>query len=146
MGFITYLANSVAGVLTSMSLGWQQAFLILHACYYGVHYLFASQTAQVSQQPVNSMQSTFAIKTTRYPGERMQSTLGNLSTLAIESPCDPLCRARSNSTLAHLSTCVSGRPFSSRCQRSLRFNSRFHWCFHWCNPRRLPRCPRRSCR
>ena len=47
-GFITFLSNTVAGALSSMALGWQQVFILLHACYFFIHYLFASQTAQVA--------------------------------------------------------------------------------------------------
>ena len=47
-GFITFLSNTVAGALSSMALGWQQVFVLLHACYFFIHYLFASQTAQVA--------------------------------------------------------------------------------------------------
>ena len=42
------LSNSVAGALAATSLGWGQVFILLHACYFGIHYLFASQTAQVA--------------------------------------------------------------------------------------------------
>lgn len=48
MGFINFLSNSVAGALAATSLGWGQVFVLLHACYFGIHYLFASQTAQVA--------------------------------------------------------------------------------------------------
>lgn len=48
MGFITFLSNAVAGALSSLALGWQQVFVLLHACYFVIHYLFASQTAQVA--------------------------------------------------------------------------------------------------
>ena len=48
MGFIAFLSDSVAGALAKTAMGWQQTFVLLHACYFGVHYLFASQTAQVA--------------------------------------------------------------------------------------------------
>ena len=34
--------------LAALSLGWGQAFLLLHAIFFAVHYLYASQTAQVA--------------------------------------------------------------------------------------------------
>ena len=55
MGFITYLSNTVAGVLTSLALGWQQVFILLHMCYFFIHYLFASQTAQVRRLRTSSL-------------------------------------------------------------------------------------------
>ena len=48
MGFIGFLSDSVAGALGKTAMGWQQTFVLLHACYFAVHYLFASQTAQVA--------------------------------------------------------------------------------------------------
>ena len=46
MGFVDYLASSVAAGLSSMSLEWPQVFALLHVSYFGIHYFFASQTAQ----------------------------------------------------------------------------------------------------
>ena len=48
LGFIAFLSDTVAGALAKTALGWQQTFVLLHACYFGIHYLFASQTAQVA--------------------------------------------------------------------------------------------------
>ena len=48
MGFISFLSDSVAAALAKLSMGWQQVFVLLHACYFFIHYLFASQTAQVA--------------------------------------------------------------------------------------------------
>ena len=48
LGFIKYLSDTVAGALAKTAMGWQQTFVLLHACYFGIHYLFASQTAQVA--------------------------------------------------------------------------------------------------
>lgn len=48
LGFIDYLSSTVAGALTAANLAWPQVMLILHGCYFAIHYLFASQTAQVA--------------------------------------------------------------------------------------------------
>ena len=48
LGFISFLSDTVAGALAKTAMGWQQTFVLLHACYFGIHYLFASQTAQVA--------------------------------------------------------------------------------------------------
>ena len=48
MDFISFLSNSVAGVLACLNMGWGQVFVLLHVCYFFIHYLFASQTAQVA--------------------------------------------------------------------------------------------------
>ncbi|KAK3287709.1 hypothetical protein CYMTET_4786 [Cymbomonas tetramitiformis] len=47
MGLIGWVADVVSGMLGSMNMGWHGVFLLLHAVYFGVHYLFASQTAHV---------------------------------------------------------------------------------------------------
>jgi len=48
LGFIDYLSSTVAGALTAMNLAWPQVMLLLHGFYFAIHYLFASQTAQVA--------------------------------------------------------------------------------------------------
>jgi DASS family divalent anion:Na+ symporter len=48
MGFIGFLSDTVAANLAKLSMGWGQVFVLLHACYFFIHYLFASQTAQVA--------------------------------------------------------------------------------------------------
>ena len=48
LGFIDYLSTTVAGALTAANLAWPQVMLLLHGCYFSIHYLFASQTAQVA--------------------------------------------------------------------------------------------------
>lgn len=46
-GVIKVFASSVGGVLSSMNLAWPAAFGVLHAVFFLLHYLFASQTAHV---------------------------------------------------------------------------------------------------
>ena len=48
LGLIGWVTEAVNGALAGASLGWPQIFLILHVCYFAIHYLFASQTAQVA--------------------------------------------------------------------------------------------------
>lgn len=48
LGFIDYLSSTVAGALSAANLAWPQVMLLLHGFYYAIHYLFASQTAQVA--------------------------------------------------------------------------------------------------
>jgi DASS family divalent anion:Na+ symporter len=47
LGVIKYFADSVGGALIAMNLGWQPVFALLNAAYFGLHYMFASQTAHV---------------------------------------------------------------------------------------------------
>ena len=47
LGVITHFANSVGGRLAAMNLGWPAVFGVLNAAYFGLHYMFASQTAHV---------------------------------------------------------------------------------------------------
>lgn len=44
---IKYFADVVGGKLTAMNLGWQPVFGLLNITYFGLHYMFASQTAHV---------------------------------------------------------------------------------------------------
>jgi divalent anion:Na+ symporter, DASS family len=46
-GIITYFANQIGSVLSSMNLGWPGLFALLHVAFFYIHYLFASQTAHV---------------------------------------------------------------------------------------------------
>lgn len=46
-GLINTFANIVGQQLTSLNLGWQPVFFILHTAFFGLHYLFASQTAHI---------------------------------------------------------------------------------------------------
>ena len=46
-GVIKYFADVVGGKLTAMNLGWQPVFGLLNLAYFGLHYMFASQTAHV---------------------------------------------------------------------------------------------------
>ena len=48
LGFINYLSTTVAGALTAAKLAWPQVMILLHGFYFAIHYLFASQTAQVA--------------------------------------------------------------------------------------------------
>ncbi len=48
LGFINYLSSTVAGALTAANLAWPQVMILLHGFYFAIHYLFASQTAQVA--------------------------------------------------------------------------------------------------
>ena len=47
LGVIGHFANSVGGALARMNLGWPAVFGLLNAAYFGLHYMFASQTAHV---------------------------------------------------------------------------------------------------
>ena len=47
LGVIAHFANSVGGKLAAMNLGWPAVFGVLNAAYFGLHYMFASQTAHV---------------------------------------------------------------------------------------------------
>ena len=42
-----YFADLVSGKLTAMNLGWPSVFALLNIAYFGLHYMFASQTAHV---------------------------------------------------------------------------------------------------
>jgi hypothetical protein len=46
-GLITTFAGIVGEQLTALNLGWQPVFFILHTAFFGLHYLFASQTAHI---------------------------------------------------------------------------------------------------
>lgn len=48
MGVIRHFSDQVGGKLTAMNLGWPAVFGLLNAAYFGLHYMFASQTAHVS--------------------------------------------------------------------------------------------------
>jgi Sodium:sulfate symporter transmembrane region len=47
LGVIGHFANVVGGKLTTMNLGWPAVAALLSVAYYGLHYMFASQTAHV---------------------------------------------------------------------------------------------------
>ena len=47
LGVISYFANVVGQALTAANLGWQPVFGLLSLVYFGLHYMFASQTAHV---------------------------------------------------------------------------------------------------
>jgi hypothetical protein len=47
LGIVSWISNCVAKVLRSFSLSWPAAFGVLQASYFFIHYIFASQTAQV---------------------------------------------------------------------------------------------------
>jgi DASS family divalent anion:Na+ symporter len=46
-GLISTFANAVGGYLGSLNMSWMSVFAILHAAFYLLHYLFASQTAHI---------------------------------------------------------------------------------------------------
>jgi di/tricarboxylate transporter len=47
LGVIKHFADAVGGRLVAMHLGWPSVFALLNAVYFGLHYMFASQTAHV---------------------------------------------------------------------------------------------------
>ncbi len=47
LGVTGYFADTVGRQLASANLGWQPVFGLLSVVYYGLHYMFASQTAHV---------------------------------------------------------------------------------------------------
>ncbi len=47
LGVIKHFADAVGGRLVAMNLSWQAVFGLLNAVYFGLHYMFASQTAHV---------------------------------------------------------------------------------------------------
>ena len=47
MGVISFFSNAVAGALSAANVGWLATFGLLQLAYYGLHYMFASQTAHV---------------------------------------------------------------------------------------------------
>jgi len=47
LGVIGFFANKVGAQLTSLNMGWQPVCALLSVAYYGLHYMFASQTAHV---------------------------------------------------------------------------------------------------
>jgi hypothetical protein len=46
-GLITAFADIVGKALTSLNMGWEPVFFILHGAFFFLHYLFAGQTAHV---------------------------------------------------------------------------------------------------
>jgi len=46
-GVVAYFSDSIGGKLTAMNLGWPAVFGLLNLVYFGLHYIFASQTAHV---------------------------------------------------------------------------------------------------
>ena len=47
LGVISYFSDSVGAKLTSLNMGWPSVFGLLNLVYFGLHYMFASQTAHV---------------------------------------------------------------------------------------------------
>lgn len=47
LGVVKYFADVAGAFLTSMHLGWPLVFGLLNVTYFGLHYMFASQTAHV---------------------------------------------------------------------------------------------------
>mmetsp|Transcript_9182 Transcript_9182/g.23563 ORF Transcript_9182/g.23563 Transcript_9182/m.23563 type:complete len:565 (+) Transcript_9182:247-1941(+) len=48
LGLIAHLSNGVNSFLATMNMGWPAVFVGLHTAYFLLHYLFASQTAQLA--------------------------------------------------------------------------------------------------
>lgn len=48
LGIVTWMSDSVAKSLQSLSLSWPATFVVLQTAYFLIHYLFASQTGHVS--------------------------------------------------------------------------------------------------
>ena len=47
LGLISYIAKTVSSAMAAASMPWYSSMALLHLAYFAVHYLFASQTAQV---------------------------------------------------------------------------------------------------
>ncbi|KAK9815699.1 hypothetical protein WJX72_008247 [[Myrmecia] bisecta] len=47
LGVISWASESVGGQLATLNLGWKGVFVLLNLVYFGLHYMFASQTAHV---------------------------------------------------------------------------------------------------
>ena len=47
LGVIKHFADAVGGRLVAANLGWPAVFGLLNGVYFGLHYMFASQTAHV---------------------------------------------------------------------------------------------------
>jgi DASS family divalent anion:Na+ symporter len=47
LGVIGFFADKVGAKLTTLNMGWQPVCALLSLAYYGLHYMFASQTAHV---------------------------------------------------------------------------------------------------
>lgn len=47
MGLISAFSDKCGSILTSLNMSWQPIFGLLHLVFFGVHYVFASQTAHV---------------------------------------------------------------------------------------------------
>ncbi|KAG2492701.1 hypothetical protein HYH03_009114 [Edaphochlamys debaryana] len=47
MGVISTFAGAMGNVLTGLNMGWMPLFGLLHLAFFGMHYMFASQTAHV---------------------------------------------------------------------------------------------------
>jgi len=47
LGLISFIAQAVSSAMAAASMPWYASMAALHAAYFAVHYLFASQTAQV---------------------------------------------------------------------------------------------------
>ena len=46
-GVVAFFSDKVGEKLTTMNMGWPAVFGLLNAVYFGLHYIFASQTAHV---------------------------------------------------------------------------------------------------
>ncbi len=48
LGVTEYFSSSVSSALTGLNLSWQAVWALLSAAYFGMHYVFASQTGHVA--------------------------------------------------------------------------------------------------
>lgn len=48
LGVVKFFSDQVGNHLASLSVGWPVIFGLLNVAYFGLHYMFASQTAHVS--------------------------------------------------------------------------------------------------
>lgn len=48
LGVVKFFSDAVGSKLAAFNLGWYKVFGVLNVAYFGLHYMFASQTAHVS--------------------------------------------------------------------------------------------------
>jgi len=47
LGLVSYVSNAIGSALSAMNLTWPAVCVLMNAAYFGMHYIFASQTAHV---------------------------------------------------------------------------------------------------
>ena len=77
LGVVKFFSDVVGNKLVSLNLGWQAVFGLLNVAYFGLHYMFASQTAHVS-----ALYAAFVA---------MMLASGTLHTWLLLSSCIPGC-------------------------------------------------------